>query len=161
MFRFFMTLLLWKTLAAAPQIQDLQAEAIGCLITSHHGEERHRHHQVFKGWWNRQWMGTLGSSKAPGSAKSPGELYFSCQARICKYFWIKTQEDMKHDVLLWCLPKNTSHFTQPLDDLCFANFKKTIVEDGKKVMFPGKTKRLCTNVWIPWQQHKHAVGYSW
>merc|ERR1712070_863707 len=33
------------------------------------------------------------------------------------------REALKDGVLLWSLVANTSHFLQPLDDVCFARFK--------------------------------------
>ena len=49
-------------------------------------------------------------------------------------------EGLKDNIFVWSLPKNTSHFLQPLDNICFANFKKEIRTIGKEYDFPGMLK---------------------
>jgi hypothetical protein len=41
------------------------------------------------------------------------------------------------NVFLWMLPRNTSHFLQPLDDVCFARFKQVIHKRLRQVEFRG------------------------
>ncbi|MBQ8758165.1 MAG: hypothetical protein IJZ20_00555, partial [Clostridia bacterium] len=49
------------------------------------------------------------------------------------------KEGLRDNILLWRLPKNASHFLQPLDSTCFANFKKTICDLEKKNPLPWST----------------------
>jgi hypothetical protein len=47
------------------------------------------------------------------------------------------RENLSEGVLLWSLIANTSHFLQPLDDVCFARFKQAIYTMVRDVEFRG------------------------
>jgi hypothetical protein len=47
------------------------------------------------------------------------------------------REAFKKNFLLWSLPANTSHFVQPLDNVCFARLKQSIAVLASKIQFQG------------------------
>ena len=59
--------------------------------------------------------------------QNPGMHCFVFGDQLASHYDIEVvRNSLKMDVLVWSLPSNTSHFLQPLDDVCFARFKKGI-----------------------------------
>ena len=52
------------------------------------------------------------------------------------------RESLKKGVHLWMLPLNTSHFLQPLDDVCFARFKQVFRTELRRVEFRGLLSKI-------------------
>ena len=72
----------------------------------------------------------------PRVERSPGLHCYVFSDQLPSHFDIATiQTAHQQGVLLWSFPSNTSHFLQPLDDICFACFKSVCYTKTAQLKF--------------------------